>query len=87
LFPPPSRGIGARIRVRLVEQRLPAPSPLGRGDGTCALCDKDLELNLAPMRARVKVKGREEGWANERMRYRTTSIARLCRLAQAAVKT
>ena len=26
-------------------------------------------------------------WANKRMRYRATSIARLCRLAQAAVKT
>ena len=28
-----------------------------------------------------------QGWANERMSYRTTSIARWCRLAQAAVKT
>ena len=33
------------------------PSPAGRGDRRCALCDKHLELNLAPMLSWEKVLG------------------------------
>ena len=36
-------------KVKRMSCRVLAPSPSGRGDRRCALCDKHLELNLAPM--------------------------------------
>ena len=36
-------------KVKRMSCRILAPSPAGRGDRRCALCDKHLELNLATM--------------------------------------
>ncbi len=36
-------------KVKRMSCRVLAPSPAGRGDRRCALCDKHFELNLAPM--------------------------------------
>ena len=49
LAPSPSgRGRGVRGLAAWHTPLKPSPSPSGRGDRTCALCDKHLELNLAP---------------------------------------
>src|SRR5712691_2707889 len=48
LHPHPHRHM-RQDKVKRMSCRVLAPSPSGRGDRRCALCDKHLELNLAPM--------------------------------------